>query len=310
MDAEVLPILEDKLEQARRDPSDAGAHASIGLVYAANKMWDEARRSFANAVSLEPKRVVYRLHWAISLHQAGFTEQGFAQLQRVASEAPANAAARQRLGEALLQAGRTREAIIEYRAVIALAKKNPEGFQGLGECLLRLDDFAGALEALEKARDIDEDYGPIQYSLGMALRALGRTEEAKAALARGLQWEFSQRRYLADELSDELSRYTVNFVGSMENGVELLNTGRAEEALSIFGALHRSRPRDATVMVNLAATHIKLGQLDHALEVLEEARQIKPGEFAIWVNLASCFNDMGRLQEAEDHVNRAIELAP
>ncbi|MDP6368827.1 MAG: tetratricopeptide repeat protein, partial [Planctomycetota bacterium] len=192
----------------------------------------------------------------------------------------------------------------------AMAKNRLEGYLGLGECLLRLDDFNGALEQLEKARDLDPDYGPVQYSLGMALRALGRREEAEVALAKGMQWEFSSTRYLPDELSEELSRYTVNFVGRIENAVELIESGRAQEAVGILGALHRSRPQDTTVMVNLAAAHIKLAQLEQARVMLDKALTLKPSEFAIWLNLASCYNDMGRLPEAETHVNRAIELAP
>ena len=310
MDPEVFEILEDKLERAREDPRDGAAHATIGLVYEANKMWDEAQRSFANAVELEPGKSVYRLHWAVCLRQAGDVAGGLEQLKRLVADDPTMMAARQRLGRALLQAGDTEAAMVEYRVVIAMAKKRLEGYLGLGECLLRLDDFEGALEQLEKARDIDPEYGPTQYSLGMALRALGRREEAEVALAKGLQWEFSSTRYLPDELSRELSHYTVNFVGVIESAVEMINTGRAQEAVTVLNALHRSRPDDTTVMVNLAAAHIKLAQREKARSMLDKALKLKPTEFAIWLNLASCYNDMGRLPEAETHVDRAIELAP
>jgi len=98
---------------------------------------------------------------------------------------PASVEWRYRLGCALLAGGRTREAVEALSAAAALDEKHAYGalLLRLAQARLRAGDARGALEALDRR---ERNHGESPESLfrrGLALRALGRGEEARAAFA-------------------------------------------------------------------------------------------------------------------------------
>lgn len=58
---------------------------------------------------------------------------------------------------------------------------------GLGNALLKEGDAAGAILHLDRATQHDPGYSAAWKSLGVALRVLGRPDDAEAAWAKGLE---------------------------------------------------------------------------------------------------------------------------
>jgi tetratricopeptide (TPR) repeat protein len=96
---------------------------------------------------------------------------------------PADPAARLDLAEAYLARGDVDAAIDQYVAVLDDDPRNPEAHARLGALLFRADRPREALDAVNRALEIDPSYPEALYLRGLILaRGLGRPGPARAAL--------------------------------------------------------------------------------------------------------------------------------
>ena len=79
-----------------------------------------------------------------------------------------------------------------------------------------------ALEHLERAVRLDPLSGIAHYQLGLAYRALGRTEEAERELAVGLG---AERAYLPSPLAEQVTSYSVGISSMVDRAAALLARG-------------------------------------------------------------------------------------
>jgi tetratricopeptide (TPR) repeat protein len=91
---------------------------------------------------------------------------------------PANANARNNLGNALADAGRVEAAVSEYEAALALDPTRPDTHYNLGLSLIALGRPAEAMPSLQEALRLRPDYVAAEATLGDALTDLGRFAEA------------------------------------------------------------------------------------------------------------------------------------
>jgi tetratricopeptide (TPR) repeat protein len=84
----------------------------------------------------------------------------------------------------------------DLRALVERFPGDGRVHQYLGEFLCRMMRAADAIEALEVGAGAAPDFGPLQWSLGMALQSEGRSAEAARALrqALGLPLDANMRR--------------------------------------------------------------------------------------------------------------------
>jgi tetratricopeptide (TPR) repeat protein len=307
LDARVQRILERELENVRAHPEDAAARGTLGLVYEANGLWSEAEAAFAEAARLDPAAAEWRYHRALALRQLGRLDEGRALLEAVAAERPDSPAYRHRLGDVLLDQGDATGALAHFRAAAELAGERAEGWAGVGAAEIALGDFEAARVALEQALGRDPDYKHAHYLLGLALRGLGRNEEAKVALGRGLD---GKARALPDELEGRKVRYAASTSARVERAVLLMEAGHADRALKILERLAQSEPEDVIVINDLAAAHMRLGHLEEALGLLRRASELDPERPLTWINTSICLADMGLARRALENADRAVALAP
>ncbi len=307
LDPRVKRILERELESAHAHPEDAEAHATLGLVYEANGLWSEAERAFAEAARLDPAACEWRFHRAIALRQLGRLAEGRALLEAAAAERPEAPAFQHRLGEVLLEEGDPAQALAHFSVAAERAPERAESWAGVGAAQIALREFEAARTALEQALSRDPDYKHAHYLLGLALRGLGRNEEAKVELGRGLD---GQARPLPDELESRKVRYAASTSARVERAVLLLEAGHPDRALRILERLAQAEPEDVIVINDLAATHMRLGHLEEALGLLRRASELDPGRPLTWINMATCLCDMGLARRALEHAERAVALAP
>jgi Flp pilus assembly protein TadD len=95
-----------------------------------------------------------------------------------------------------------------------------------------------------------------------------------------------------------------------EQGLELVQAGRDEEAASVFAEAARIRPDDLALALVQAPCLARRGQRSEAIEVLERAERFHPDEPRVHYALASTLTQFNQNPRALAALANAIELDP
>ena len=207
---------------ARRiDPSDAGAHNNLGVLYYQKGLVEDAIAEFTRALELDPKMQVAQRNLEIAYHDTGYYDQRVAQLRERLRSAPDDRDARWELGRAYAILGAHEDAVGEFEQLLAhrpndvaaiiqlgLAEKNRGRPEAATEWFLRAVEIepdssvvhfylgeiyynrglnAEALGALERAVALNPDNANAHYLMAFVLGDLGRHQDARAASKRAIQ---------------------------------------------------------------------------------------------------------------------------
>ena len=307
LDSELASLIEEHAAAVYASPGDFAAHGRLGLVYEANGLFDEARRCYENAVDLAGSAPLWNYHLAIAARQGGDFDGGLELLRSLAEKHPKFAALHHRLGVTLMEAGHIDEAETAFQVARNLAPSAPAPMVGLADVKLRRGDHAGAAFLLEQAIEIDPTGAAAHYSLGLAYRGLGRSQEAARELGRGLN---ARPRFMPDRLSGQMREYIVYPTGRMNVATQMVAAGRTADAAALLEKGLASRPRDVGMMNELSRIYIAMFRYEEALELLSRAQRLNEHDFRTSMNLARCCLKMGRHGDALTHADRAVALAP
>ena len=105
---------------ARRiNPSDAGAHNNLGVLYYQKGLIEEAITEFARALELDSKMQVAQTNLEIAYRDSGHYDRRIEDLSEEARRRPHDREPRWELGRAYATVGRHEEAIAEFEALLA-----------------------------------------------------------------------------------------------------------------------------------------------------------------------------------------------
>ena len=158
-----------------------------------------AARSFAKVAELAPDRLDGPRNLARVALRDGNLEAAYQHLQRCEERVAGDAQTAWVWGVLLQEDGRYEDAVKAYRRVLHDFPEDRASWRNLGRVLYLDGLFEEALEALEKALQFDPEDRVIHYHRMLALRGLGREQEAKRA-------EAAYRFYQIDESAQELTR--------------------------------------------------------------------------------------------------------
>ena len=157
-----------QLEASMLNPQDADAHYQLGLIYEQRRQYDLAAESFRRAVQIHPDEAESQLHLARMLRSQGKREEALPHI----------------------------EAALRADSSVSLQ----EGWRDLGITLLELGRAEEGLSALEKYVD-RRSYDPEGlFHYASALRALGRTDEAREAYTRTIDAVETAPKYRRGQL--------------------------------------------------------------------------------------------------------------
>jgi len=137
-------------EVGRGDPGFPGAHRELGKVYVSLRQNDEAERELRLAVEQDPRDAV-----AVYF-----------------------------LGGLLVQTDRFADGVVYLERARSIDPDSWATYLYLGKAKLRLKDNDGAARYLQQSADLNPEEPTIFYLLASALRALGKDDQARAALRR------------------------------------------------------------------------------------------------------------------------------
>jgi len=208
------------------------------------------------------------------------------------------------------------------------AELDPNEIEPIHQLAL-LEGHAGDVEAsLRRFRDAQR-LAPndpwLLYNYAAALRATGRTAEARDAVDRAIAIRPAAMMYnlrglcrLAADERDEAERDFERACRdprggpSAESNLAWLHHQRGEHdrALETLGALARRFPDEPEYPSLRSGILLEIGRLPEALVEAERARTLAPHDARFWANVATVKSRAGRADEAERDYRRALEIDP
>ena len=262
--------LDEAIECCRRaielEPKYAVAHNNLGAGLLEQGKLDEAIECCRKAIELEPKYAIAHLNLGTGLTRQKKLDEAI-ECYRMAIELdPKLAAAYSHL--AWLQATSPNWCLRDARAAVAFARraveldpKSASYFFNLGVTLYRTEDYLGAIESLEKAREMRGNKDPVhQFFLAMAYWAAGRQDDALTEYIAAVQALHAAPR----------SAEQVRFRDEAET---LIGGDRLIAFLSDAIAAQPDAIQAASLYEARGAAHAMLGNLDQAAADYAQALQ-------------------------------------
>lgn len=157
----------------------------------------------------------------------------------------------------------------------------------------------------------------VHRTLGEALRIVGRTDEARRALAKGKD---TRQLTWPDERRDERNAH-VRGHASYQLAQQLSSSGRVDEAIKILERLQGHHPPEkcgqeeefffACILINsFTIAYDRSGFPGKALETVQRGLSINPEFIPFHFTIANLYRQERKLDESLAHIDRAIELNP
>jgi adenylate cyclase len=188
------------------DPASAEAHTSRGVALTLRRDYDEARREFDIALSLNP--MLYEAHYFYgrACFTEGKLEEAVSHYRDAWRVRPEDYQAILLSTDALAKLGWDDEAMKAARQGIQVAdahlELNPDDARAWllsGAALMRLGQREQALERARRAFAIDPEDAGVLYNLGCIYALAGSSNEAIDHLDKAIQNGFGQREWLEND---------------------------------------------------------------------------------------------------------------
>ncbi|MEP6572605.1 MAG: tetratricopeptide repeat protein [Gemmatimonadota bacterium] len=168
---------------ARRiDPSDAGAHNNLGVLYYQKGLVAEAIAEFLRALELDPKMQVAQGNLEIAYHATGYYDRRVAELREKLRRHADDREARWELGRTYASLGHFTEAVTEFEALLARQPADIGCLIQLGLAQKARGDLDTASEAFRRACEIDPGSSVTLFYYGEALYNRGLSDQARSLL--------------------------------------------------------------------------------------------------------------------------------
>lgn len=293
------------LVQAR--PRDPQARATLGIALAANGLWSDARQAFLDTVRQSPGEPLAYLYAAVALQETSDPAGALREFESVTQRFPDFAPGWYRVGEMKLRSGDLESAQAAFQRLRELAPREWRGPAGLGEIRFRQGRSADAIPLLESALTMDPSAKPALYLLGQAYRAVGRTNEARVAIAAG---SGEARQPMPDPWGDAAPGHVRALPDLLVQADGLATGGRPDLAVRMLRQMLPYHATNASLLNQYAIALNRSGQADQALPVLESLLKRDPGAIPPRITRVYSLNLLGRPAEGEAEAREAIRLAP
>ena len=313
-DTDVGEHLEALLQSVRSVPTSGPLRGRLGMAYDINGFRQEAIATYRQAQSLDPKDFRWPYFGAQILAEDGDYGQALELLDQALAIDADYAPAWLWRGAWLHKSNLPREAMAAYgRSELAA---NPYALFGRAQSLMAIGDVPEALEILEPLVETFE-HPYVHRTRGEALRAVGRLDEARTAMAQG---RGAERLTWPDERRDERYEH-IRGHGSYMLAKELSAAGRLAEALAILQRLQAHHPEEhcardevfflaCNLMNSVSIAYDRSGRRSESLATVQRGLVLNPDFAPFHLTIANLFRDERDLEPALRHVDRAIELSP
>ncbi len=294
------PLISDRDREtlksfARRiDPSDAGAHNNLGVLFYNKGLHEEAVAAFTKALELDPKMEVAQRNLEVAYFNSGYYDKRVAQLRERLRVRVDDRDARWELGRAYALLGQFDEAIAEFAALLRHHPEDIGAVVQLGLAEKASGRLSDAEQWLREALRLDPASSVTHFYLAEALYNQGRADEALDELKRAIE--------LNPDNPDAL--FLLGFVyGDM---------GRHEEASAASKRAVELNPTLSRAQANLSLDQYNPQKYEEMLPERHQRRsqrmmQVAEGEQLAHYNLGHAFRQKGYFAEAQREYRIALE---
>lgn len=306
LDPQVRAHLEAVIEGVQQSPRSATRRATLGIAFAANGLWNEARQAFLDTARIDPAEPLARMYAAVALEELSDLPGALREFQTLTAQEPGFAPGWYRVGECALRTGDLGLAETAFSKLSTLAPDEWRGPAGLGEVLLRQGRAAEAVPLLEKSLNLDASAKPARFLLGQAYRSVGRTNEARIALAAG---SASVRHPMSDDWSELAPHHMKSIPDQLAQAEELCTAGRPDVAVDLLEEALKFHPDHSGLSHQQAMALNQAGQADKALPVLDRLIARDPKSVAPWITRSYTQILLGRHEQGLADARSALSLA-
>ena len=317
--------LSEALDATRRaisaDPKDGTLYYRLGEIYLALNQNAEARRSFAQALTLERNFSQARLQLARFALRDGRVETASNYLITAVEHESTLVEARRLLSMALWADGQYENSIEQLKAALHLSPRDERLRIALAGVLISARKFNDAEQTLQEAILAFPDSGPAHYSLARLYETLGRGQEALSELEEAIEIKpvvgigelyrriagMYSREARLDEAVDAyrkaLEHNPNDFVAHKELGDTYLRLSRYDEALAEFVAALVVEPQNPEAYAAVAEVYFRTGKYAEAVEASPKALKFDRDSRARYT-LAQALIRLGRTEEGKKELDR------
>ncbi|MYC74745.1 tetratricopeptide repeat protein [Candidatus Poribacteria bacterium] len=319
------------------DPTLAGAHYQLGVLYGKQSQWKPAIDALQTAINLTPDFVDAHVRLG-EAHLIGMASAKVATepLERALQLQPDLSRARRLLGEAYLrqnriddaihhlkQLGRESEAryllglayfqkedftqaIPHFEAVIKRESRHAKAHFNLGNCYLRTGKIAEgrtALRTFERLAREEEQLSSLQRLVHNDPHRLEPRYELAELLMKRTEWELATtelKACLAIEPHDEKASELLGYI--------YLQIEAYPEALEVYGGLVEAYPESAIYRNSLGIVYMMLKKPRQAIGQFETATRLGTTNPQFYRNLANAYRQIGERAKAEQAYRRYRSL--
>ena len=284
----------------------AGAFGDMGELYHAYELTEPAAVCYSNAETLDPESFLWPFYLGALQQAAGDLEAAAASLERALELRDDDLPARRRLGEVRLALGDGPGARAHFEFLLDAEAYAAAAHFGLGRIAATTGDARGAVAHFERVLQLQPAAGSVHHSRGLALRDLGRFDEAREQLGKKAAGEV----HSPDRLMERLASLAIGPGAHLKRGNRALMAGRLDEAEAELRSAVAADPRAVGARRNLALVLARRGDADGAIEELKAAAEIDPEDVWIQVDLGNAYMSQGLAESAARAFERAVELDP
>ena len=292
------------LQSHLRDPQ---ARATLGIALAANGLWKAARQAFLDTARQSPREALAYLYAAVALQEMSDTSGAFQEFRAVTVRFPSFAQGWYRVAEMSLRAGNLSEAEDAFQQLTRLAPTEWRGPAGLGEIRIHQGRAAEAVPLLEHATALDRTAKPALYLLGQAYRAVGRTNEARIAIAAGAG---EARQPMPDPWGDTAPNHVRALPDLLLQADRLSDAGRPDLAVRLLRQALPFHPVHAGLLNQYAVALNRSGQPALALPILDQLLRQNSHAVAPRITRVYSHDLLGQASAGLEDAHEAIRQAP
>lgn len=266
------------------------------------------------------------------LRKLGKTPESIEALEIAVVERPSSGALKQKLGEAHLRAGNADKALELLTESIKLFDEQNDrrnmamSRNARGEALLAKGEDEKAMADIKDAVSLNPDMLAAHYNLMVALKSMGKVDEAREALKRieAIQpsdadgWVSLGKAYLAQS-EPAKARFAFNKAGELANGnfkvfeevcLAYYRHKMADDTLDWLDKAEAANPSDPFTYNLKGIIYRARENYEAAIEQYEKGLAIEPENAGIYFNLGVAHYRSGGPEKAAGYFRKAKELDP